>query len=48
MREAYLTTINDFQIAIANCSWWEFNRINEYTMEIEKYRKLLDELDNEK
>ena len=47
-KEAYQTTINDFQIALTNCSMWEIDRINEYTQEIERYRKLIKELDNEK
>jgi hydrogenase maturation factor len=49
MKEAYKTTINDLQIAISNCSWWEFDLINEYTLEIEKYRRLIKKLkENEK
>jgi hypothetical protein len=46
-KEAYLTTINDLQIAISNCNMWEFDLINEYTQEIEKYRRLIKELENE-
>ena len=44
MEEAYRTTISDLQIAISNCSLWEFDLINELTLEIEKYRQLLKEL----
>lgn len=49
MKEAYRTTITDLEIAISNCSWTNFDRINELTLELQKYRKLLKELkENEK
>jgi hypothetical protein len=46
MEEAYRTTINDLEIAISNCSWVNFERINELTLELQKYKKLLKELEN--
>ena len=44
MEEAYRTTISDLEIAIRNCSWTNFDRINELTLELQKYRQLLKEL----
>lgn len=44
MEEAYLQTINDFYIELANCKWYEFRRINELYKQIEFYEMLLSKI----
>lgn len=47
LRSAYITTINDFEIALRHCSWYEFKYIRWLNENIKKYEKLLKELPND-
>jgi len=41
LKEAYIVTINDLEIAIRRCGLFEFKRRNEYKTELKKYEKKL-------
>jgi hypothetical protein len=44
MKEAYLQTINDFEIELRNTEWWRFKRISWLQKQIEHYEGLLNTL----
>jgi len=44
MKEAYLTTIKDFEIALRHTEWWRFKRIAYLQKQIEHYEELLNAL----
>lgn len=44
-RKGYQEAITNLQIIIANLDPWKINLINEYTLELQRYKKLLKEND---
>jgi hypothetical protein len=44
MKEAYLITIRDFEIALRHTEWWGFRRITYLKKQIEYYEGLLNTL----
>jgi hypothetical protein len=44
LKEAYLTTIDDLEIAIRNCGLFEFKQINEYRNLIKEYESKIYDL----
>jgi hypothetical protein len=44
MKEAYIKTIEDFQIELSHTEWWRFKRIKWLNDQIEYYEQLLKEL----
>ena len=46
--QAYVTTINDFEIAIRNTGFFEFKQRKEYRKHIKYFEKKIKELENER
>ena len=48
MKEAYETTIEDFEIVLRHIDWWRFKRIYWLNKQIDYYEGLLDEENDKK
>jgi hypothetical protein len=44
MKKAYLQTIEDFEIELANTKWWRFKKISELKKQIDYYYTLVNAL----
>ena len=44
MKQAYIQTINDFEIELRNTEWWRFKRIKYLNKQIQKYEGLIQKL----
>jgi hypothetical protein len=45
MKEAYLTTIRDFEIELYSCKWYEWRRMRYLNKQIEYFEGLLRNLE---